>query len=180
MFRVLLLIAAAALANAAPATFRDSDGATHEPLGKADDRKATVLLFLMPDCPVANAMAPELGRIASEYGKRGVRFYAVYATSDAAEVAAHRCDYRLPFPGLLDPKCVLAREAGATRVPEVAVYSADGKLLYRGRVDDRAVKVGRMRPQPGRQDLRMALDAILAGKKPDPSTTEAVGCYLPL
>jgi thiol-disulfide isomerase/thioredoxin len=180
MFRVLLFLVAAAFAAAAPTSFRDSDGATHQPLGKAPEHKATVLLFLMPDCPVANAMAPELSRIASEYGKRGVRFYAVYATSDAAEVAAHRRDYRLPFPGLLDPKCVLARGAGATRVPEAAVYSAEQKLLYRGRIDDRAVKVGRIRPEPGRHDLRAALDAILAGRKPDPATTEAVGCYLPL
>lgn len=174
-----LLILVASFAHAAPLTLVDSDGAKQTPLA-VDDRKATVLVFLMSDCPVANAMAPELARISAEYGKRGVRFFGVYATETAKEITKHRTDYKLPFPGLLDPKCQLARSAGATRVPEAAVYSPEGKLLYRGRIDDRAVKLGRMKPAPTRHDLREAIAAVLAGKKPSPATTEAVGCSLPL
>lgn len=174
-----LLILLASFANAAPLQLRDSDGTNHTPLAR-DARKATVLIFLMADCPVANATAPELSRIATEYGARSIRFFGVYAGETAAEITKHRAEYKLPFPGLLDPKCQLARAAAATRVPEVAVYSHDGKLVYRGRIDDRAVKLGRMKPAPTRRDLREALDAVLAGKTPSPATTQAVGCYLPL
>lgn len=134
----------------------------------------------MTDCPLANATAPDLSQMATEYGKRGVRFFGVYASETAAEIKKHRTAYKLPFPGLLDPKCQFARAAGATRVPEVAVYSPNGKLLYRRRIDDRAVKFGRMKPAPTRGDLKEALDAVLAGKTPAPATTPAVGCYLPL
>ena len=145
----------------------------------ADGRKATVLIFLMHDCPVANSMAPEMARLAKEFGDKGVRFFGVYTSESAAEIATHRKDYALPFPGLQDANGALAKRAGATRVPEAAVFSAGGELLYRGRINDRAVKLGVTRPVARKHDLRLALEAVLAGRKPEQKFTEAVGCYLP-
>lgn len=154
------------------------DGSTRTPLAE-HGQKATVLIFLAHDCPVANATAPELARLASEFTPRGVHFFGIYTTETAAEINAHRRDYGLTIPGLLDPKLHLARLAGATRMPEAAVFSHTGKLLYRGRIDDRAIQAGRTRPTPSRHDLRLALESILAGKPPDPRFTAAIGCYLP-
>ena len=166
---------------AAPAlwSLKDADGLTCIPLA-ADGRKATVLIFLMHDCPVANASAPEMARLAAEFTPRGMSFYGVYHTETAAEIIAHRKDYSLPFPGLLDPKLQLARLAGATRVPEAAVLSASGELLYRGRIDDRAVEPGITKPVPHQHDLRRALEAVRDGKAPEPKFTNAIGCYLPV
>jgi peroxiredoxin len=163
----------------APPTLPAADGTMHSPFAN-DGRRATVLVFLMHDCPVANASSPAVARLAEEFGARGVKFFGIYATETAVEIAAHRAEYKLPFPGLLDPECQLARRAGATRVPEAAVFSPGGELLYRGRIDDRATQPGSMKPVPSREDLRLTLDAILAGRIPEPRTTEAVGCYLPL
>ena len=185
--RVILLAALAVLSSccqhpaphAAAITLTDSDGHVCTPLA-ADGRTATVLLFLMHDCPVANASAPAIARLVADFVPRGVRFFGVYASETAAEINTHRRDYSLPFPGLLDPELKLARYAGATRVPEAAVYSSAGELLYRGRIDDRAVSPGVTRPEPQRHDLRLALEAVLAGKSPEPKFTEAVGCYLPV
>lgn len=157
---------------------KSADGKKHTPL-KNHGQKATVLLFLMHDCPVANAMAPEMGRIANEYGDKGIAFFRVYATESADEVNTHAREAGLPIPGLLDPSLRLADAVGATRAPEAAVISPTGALLYCGRIDDRAVKAGVIRPVAKQQDLRRALDAILAGKVPDPQFTQAVGCYLP-
>jgi AhpC/TSA family len=158
---------------------QDTTGAAHTPLA-ADKRRATVILFLMHDCPVANASSPAIARLAAEFESRGVKFFGVYATETAQEIAKHRADFKLPFPGLLDPQCQLARQAGATRVPEAAVFSPSGELLYRGRIDDRAVRPGLTRPVPQHEDLRLALTAILAGRAPEPKFTPAIGCHLPL
>ena len=182
MLRALLCVLTMSAVNfacAAPLTFPDSTGVKQTPLA-TENRKATVLIFLMHDCPVANASAPELERIAADFAPRGVKFFGVYATETAQEITTHRKEYKLPFPGLLDPKCQLARHAGATRVPEVAVFSPGGELIYRGRIDDRATQPGSMKPTASRHDLRAALDASLAGKKPEPRFTKAIGCYLPL
>ena len=159
-------------------TLLDAEGRACSPLTDSEGR-TTVLLFLMKDCPVANASAPEIARLAAEFTPRGVRFLGVYATETAAEISAHLRDYGLNFPGLLDTQGELAGAAGATRVPEAAVFSPAGKLLYRGRIDDRAVRPGITKPVPSKQDLRLALEAVLAGKSPDPKYTEAIGCYLP-
>ncbi len=157
----------------------DSDGHACTPLA-AGASKATVLLFLMHDCPVANASAPEIARLANDFAPQGVCFYGVYATETSAQINTHRKDYRLPFPGLLDPQHELARLAGATCVPEAAVFSPAGALLYRGRIDDRAVRPGTTKPVAHQHDLRLALEAVIAGKQPDPKFTKAVGCYLSL
>ena len=52
--------------------------------------------------------------------------------------------------------------------------------MYRGRIDDRAVKLGTVRAEPKQRDLRLAIDAVLL-KKPVPEKfTKAIGCYLPI
>ncbi len=179
-FTVLIATGEESAPPAAPAiTLQDATGAAHTPLA-VDGRKATVLLFLMHDCPVANASAPAIARVVADFEPRGVEFFGVYAAESAEEIATHRESYKLPFPGLLDPQCQLARHAGATRVPEAAVFSPSGELLYRGRIDDRATKPGSMKPKPTREDLRLALEAMLAGEPAQPRFTDAVGCYLPL
>jgi peroxiredoxin len=174
----LLALASIRDAEASPMV-RDTKGEKREPLADRG-QKATVLFFVMHDCPIANSYAPELARIAAEYTSRGIEFFAVYCEETPQEAAAHLVEYRIPFTGLCDPKLQLARRAGATVVPEAAVFSRTGELLYRGRIDDRAVRFGAVRPEPRRRDLRLALDAVLAGRKVAPRFTKAVGCYLPM
>ena len=173
----LLALAGSADGDASP-TVRDTKGARREPLADRG-QKATVLVFVMHDCPIANSYAPELGRIAAEYSAKGVEFFVVYTAETPEQAAAHLAEYKLPFSGLCDSELKLAHFAGATVVPEAAVFSRTGELLYRGRIDDRAVRIGAVRPEPQRRDLRLALDAILAGRKVTPRFTKAVGCYLP-
>jgi peroxiredoxin len=158
-------------------TLHTADGRTLTPFA-ARNQKATVLVFMMHDCPVTNASTPELARLAEEFAPRGVQFFGVYATETAAEITAHRRDYGLPFEGLLDPTMRLARLAGASRAPEAAIISPDGTLLYRGRIDDRATRPGIMRPTAKRRDLHLALEAVLNGRQPEPRFTSSIGCYL--
>src|SRR5690606_23256227 len=135
-----------------------ADGKTYRPLA-AVGQKATVLVFLMHDCPVTNKSAPELVRLAREFTPRGVQFFGVYSTESAKEIEQHAGDYGLRFPGLLDPALKLAEITGATRAPEAAVLGPDGSILYRGRIDDRAQKPGITRPTASRRDLYLALEA---------------------
>jgi peroxiredoxin len=161
-----------------PLTLTDAAGQSREPF-KADARKATVLVFLMADCPVCQATSPELARLFTDFSPKGVAFFGVYATETAPEITEYHQSYSLPFPGLLDPEQKLARLAGATIAPQAAVFSPDKQLLYLGRIDDRAVTLGTMRPEPSRRDLRLVLESVMAGKKVEPKFTESVGCYLP-
>jgi hypothetical protein len=158
---------------------KDVQGVSHKPLAAAD-QKATVLFFLMAECPIGNAYAPEINRIAASYAARGVRSYVVYVEDDLAIAAArqHAHDHRFKIPALLDPGHRLVKFTGVTVSPEVAVLAPDNTVLYHGRIDDRAAAFGKSRVTPSRRDLRLALDAILDGKPVATPVTKAIGCYI--
>jgi hypothetical protein len=158
-------------------TLRDSSGHAVTPLTDLG-QKATVLFFLTTECSIGNGYAPEIARIVEDYRKAGVICYAVYAHETAAAVARHGREFKLPLTGLLDPGLRLARRTGATVTPEACVLSPSGAVLYRGRIDDRAVKIGTVRSEPRVRDLRQALDAVVQGKPVPVKYTKAIGCYI--
>src|SRR5262249_53181687 len=117
---------------------KDAQGKEHTP---ADwkGKKAVVFLFLAPDCPVSNFYCPEYIRLSKMFAEKGVLFCGVHADPSvtADDAARHATEYRLPLPVLLDPTHALARPAGATVTPQAVLLSPQGRLLYRGRIDDR-------------------------------------------
>jgi hypothetical protein len=156
-------------------------GAPLDALQAPAGTKAIVFLFTSTDCPISNRYAPEVRRIAEAFGARGVVFRLVYPnpSEDAKAIREHMAAYS--YTGMAeavrDPKQALARFAGATVTPEAAIV-AGGRVVYRGRIDDRYVDLGRERPAPTRRDLFDALTAILAGKPVPHATTQAVGCFI--
>lgn len=133
------------------------------------------------DCPVANAYSPEIARIVKEFGPRGVASFAVYSDASVKPDAArrHLREYSLPCPGLMDGDHRLALKFGCTKTPECALLSPEGRVLYRGRVDDTYADYGKRRPNPTRRDLRTALAEALAGRRVSVPVTPVVGCYIP-
>ena len=174
----LLLFAAPAFAD--EDEFLDVEGRKQTPLAQAD-RKATVLFFLLPDCPVSNAYAPEIKRIVADYAGKKVAAFIVHADPDVSAEAAkkHAKEYGFTCPILRDPAHLLVKRAGVTMAPEVALFTPDGKVAYRGRIDDLYVDYGKRREAPTQRDLRNALDALLAGKPVTTPMTKVIGCYLP-
>ena len=171
---------AARPAAAPPVTASDLDGKQVQPL-QAGAAKAGVLFFLAPDCPISNSYAPEINALVKENAGEPLRFYAVYVDPDLtpAEARKHAAAVGYRCPVLLDPWHRLVAATGVTTTPEVAVVTADGRVAYRGRIDDRYPEIGVHRQAPTRRDLRLALSAVLAGKPvPTPRTT-AVGCVIP-
>lgn len=146
-------------------------------LGKEDALE--VLLFLATECPISNRYIPELKRIAAEYAGRGVKFRICLPepglTSASATVWAK--DYQIETPWELDTAQRQVKRAGATMTPEAAVF-ASGRLVYRGRIDDRYVSWGKAAASPSRRDLCEVLDACLRGEVPPLRTAKSWGCYI--
>jgi peroxiredoxin len=143
--------------------------------------KLVVLVFLGTECPVSNSYAPALKRLDETYAPRGVQVIGVHCDPDVtAQVAKdHAGEYDLPFPLVLDHQQHLAQSCGAQIVPTAVVVAADGRLLYRGQIDNRYVASGVRRPQATNFDLQAALDAVLAGRQPNPAVTVPFGCPIP-
>ncbi len=174
-----LLLALLASGAAGRIVVSDLNGARVAPL-ETRARKAIVLFFITNDCPIANACAPEIERIYRKYGPKQVAMYLVYVdpSLSAAAALAHRKDYGYTCPALLDPQHLLVKSSGAKVTPEAALYDRSGRLLYHGRIDDRAIAFGQVRAQPTKLDLRDALDAHLQGKPVRTSYSKAVGCSI--
>lgn len=160
--------------------FVDLAGAKHHPLEVGQSR-AVVLLFTTHDCPIANYYASEINSIIKDHADKPVRFYLVHVDQDltAEEALKHAKAYGFSCPVLIDSSHRLVHATGATVTPEAAVVGPDGKVLYRGRIDDIYPELGKRRVAPTRRDLREALAAVLAGQPVREPTTQAIGCYIP-
>jgi hypothetical protein len=175
-----LLFVVASVAAAGPQfSLRDTAGVMHSQQ-EWSDKRAIVIFFTTVDCPLSNGYVPEMNRISKAYSNRGVAFYAVESdpTVPETQVRRHTADFQFAFPVLLDPKQFLVRLADASATPEVAVFSGAGKLLYLGRIDNRAEDIDRRRTVITEHDLTDALDSVLAGKPVAHPKTKVVGCII--
>lgn len=108
-----------------------------------------VSLFLDKACPLSQTYAPEIARLRQRYANRVL------------------------FTTQTNP-----RDYGVNVTPSVVV-TVGGQVKYRGRIDDRAPSLGKLRPNgPTRADLRIALDEMLANQPVTVSETVAVGCAI--
>ena len=138
----------------------------------------TVLVFTTTDCPISNRYAPEIQRLAVKFANE-FRFVFVYPVPADSEEKIR--EHRQKFGGgewLRDPLQEMVKLTGVTVTPEVAIVTADKKILYRGRIDDRYIAFGKDRPQPTVRDLERSLEAISAGKPVPVAETRAIGCII--
>jgi peroxiredoxin len=151
------------------------DSALRPHLGK----KATVVIFLGTGCPISNAYLPHLNDLAKKYETGGVKLLGVNsnAQDSAEDIARHAKEYSLRFPVLKDDAHRIAAALAAERVPEAFVIDANKTIRYRGRIDDRYT-VGGRKNQAGREDLALAIDEVLAGKKVSVARTTVSGCVI--
>jgi peroxiredoxin len=182
-FVPILALVCATLYAAPPVRFelRDTSGSTHT-AEEWRPKKAVVLFFTMPDCPLANGYVPEMNRMRAAYESHGVAFYAIQVDNTVTDAAVKKYaqEFGYTFPMLNDPRLILARLTGAKVTPEVAVLSSSGEVLYLGRIDNRVEDLTRPRYAATEPELRNALDAVLAGKAPKEARTRAVGCSINL
>ena len=142
----------------------------------------SIVLFTATECPIANAFSPEISRIAAEYAEKKCHLFLVYTDPELDEraIRKHMSEYSLkPAVAILDKEQRLVEATRATHTPEAAVIDASGKMLYRGRVNNRYPALGKKRRIVTSHDLRDALSAIVEGKPVKNPRTEPVGCYIP-
>ena len=158
----------------------DLQGRSHHPL-HCPDQIATVLFFVTYDCPIANALAPEIQSIVEDHQDSPLRFLLVHVDPDVTTATAqtHATDYRLTLPTILDPHHYLVQKLGVTITPEAAVWTQAGDLAYRGRINDLFADLGQKRRAPTSHDLRDALNALLSDKPVQTPRTTAIGCDIP-
>lgn len=148
-------------------------------LGAFRESRLVVVVFLGAECPLAKVYGPRLAVLAKEYAGRGVAVIGINSNSQdtLAEILAEARAEGLEFPILKDPDNRVADQLGAQRTPEVFLLDADRVVRYWGRIDDQ-YGVGYARDKVTREDLRIALDELLAGKAVSQPESAPVGCKI--
>ncbi|HET9825321.1 MAG TPA: thioredoxin family protein [Chitinophagaceae bacterium] len=78
------------------------------------------------------------------------------------------------WPYVVDNNSVMADAFGATRTPECFLFTAAGKLVYHGAIDDNPNGPGEVT----RKHLIIAMDEMIAGKDISVKKTRSVGCSI--
>ncbi len=144
-------------------------------LSKIKDKKAIVIIFIATRCPISRDYDERMVSLAKEFTPKGVQFLGINSnnTEPTQEVIDHARERGLPFPVLKDEGNRVADAYDARVTPEVFVVDSNLILRYHGRIDD-----SQNPARVTRQDLKDALNAILAGKEPPQAETRAFGCTI--
>lgn len=144
--------------------------------------KGTVVMFICNHCPFVVHVNPEITRLAGEYQQKGINFIAISSNDvenypqDAPHLMKEKAkEEGYPFPYLYDETQEVAKAYDAACTPDFYLFDTDLKLVYRGQLDNS--RPGNGLPLTG-EDLRKAMDALLAGMAIDPEQKPSLGCNI--
>jgi thiol-disulfide isomerase/thioredoxin len=167
--------------SAPPFDLPDFDGRRHSLEDFASSR-ALLVAFICNHCPFVKHMRAEFAAFAREYAARGLAVVAIVSNDldvypqdgpDAMREEARSLGY--VFPYLVDADQQTARAYRAACTPDFFLFDAGRRLVYRGQFDDS--RPGSDRPVTG-ADLRLAVDAVLAGTPVDADQRPSLGCNI--
>ena len=139
------------------------------------------VFFSCNHCPYAKAVEGRLIELEKDYRDKGFRFVvisvndAVTYPDDGFEAMKRRAAERgYVFPYLYNEDQTTARALGAVCTPDLYVFDRERQLAYHGRLDDSPMDPAKVK----RRELREAVDALLAGKRPLPVQNPSIGCSI--
>ena len=171
------------LGTVAPA-FELADVVTGKAVGRDDaaaGMKGLLVMFICVHCPYVKHVEQELARIGNDYqGKIGIvgvssNDVAQYPEDGPEGMREQAQRLALPFPYLYDETQGVARAYHAACTPDFFLFDAGLKLAYRGQYD--SSRPGNGLPVTG-EDLRNAMDTVLAGKPVSPDQRPSIGCNI--
>ncbi|MDQ3015164.1 MAG: hypothetical protein M3R25_00340 [Bacteroidota bacterium] len=142
----------------------------------------TVYVFLLNECVISQFYTPQLSDFYKKYHDQKVGFIGYFPSfndkPDAIEAFGKK--YKIDFPLKQDYYKDWSKKMGVTITPEVAVWDhRTDRLIYRGRIDDSYVRVGKRKTHPQSPDLKNIIDGWLLNQTPDTLVqTQAVGCFI--
>ncbi|MFZ0428640.1 MAG: redoxin domain-containing protein [Acidobacteriota bacterium] len=163
------------------------DGKFHT-LSEFRDAEVLAVIFTCNHCPTAQAYEERIKEFVADYRPKGVATVAISPNSPLGllyeelgytdlgdtfeEMKIRARDHEFDFPYLYDgDDQQISIAYGPVATPHAFVFDRDRSLRYTGRLD------GSEKPGTGQaEDLRAAVDAVLAGEDVGNPVTKSFGC----
>ncbi len=168
------------IGDAAPA-WNDLPGVDDQQHSLTDlkDHKVVVLVFTCNSCPYAVDVEDRLIAFQKQYSKHDVALVAVNVNQVQADLlpamkeTAEKKGFQFPY--LFDASQQIALDYGAEYTPEFFVLDQQRKVVYMGSMDDSPDG-----KSVNKHYVQLAVEAALAGAKPEVTETVPIGCRVRL
>jgi len=171
----------------------DTDGKIRT-LAEFADSPALLVAFVCNHCPFVLHILDGFLEFAREYASKGLQVVAIssnetteFPEDDFAHMKMLAVERDFPFPYLHDEQQDVALAYGAICTPDFFLYGPDRTLYYAGQFDASRPKINRP-PLPGvplrtdlpvtGEDMRRAVDALLAGEAAPQPQRPSAGCSI--
>jgi peroxiredoxin len=166
--------------KAADFSLKNVDG-TYVSLSDYKDVKGYIVIFTCNHCPYAQMYEQRIIDLHNKYKPKGFPLIAINPNSpiivpdDSYEEMKKRAkEMKFPFPYLFDEHQTVYPIYGATRTPHVFILDANLTVCYIGAIDDNPELAAIVK----NHWVDNAIEALLRGDTPKPSSTVAIGCTI--
>lgn len=163
-------------------TLIDAISGEAKSLNQLKSDKATVVMFICNHCPFVKHVNEQLVKLGTDYQAKGVSFVAIssndvsnYPEDSPGKMGEYAARLGYPFPYLYDETQEVAKAYKAACTPDFYIFDKDMELVYRGQLDGSRPNNGI--PVTG-DDMRLALDNILAGLPVSTEQRPSLGCNI--
>ncbi len=148
------------------------------------DAKGFVVIFTCNHCPYAKAYEDRIIALDKKYAPMGFPVIAInpndavaYPEDSYENMQKRAKEKGFTFPYLFDEEQKVYPVYGATRTPHIFVLSNDKGTFtveYIGAIDDNYEDASKVTVNY----VENTIDALMSGKKPEVTTTKAIGCSI--
>lgn len=153
-------------------------------LSDFEKEKGVIVIFTCNHCPYSVAYEDRIIALDKKYKELGFPVVAInpndpvsYPEDSFENMKIRAREKGFTFPYLFDKDQEVFPVYGAKKTPHVYLLENKGHefyVAYIGAIDDNSQDANEV----GETYLADAIDALLAGERPDPSLTKAVGCSI--
>lgn len=137
------------------------------------------VVFMCNHCPYVKLYLDRLKQLQADFQDEDFTLIGInandanqYPEDSFENMKVFAANNQLNFPYIRDVAQDVAESFGASKTPEVFLLDRDGRLRYKGLIDDNADDAAGVQVSY----LRSAIAQLLKGESVEPSSTEAIGC----
>jgi peroxiredoxin len=145
-------------------------------------QKALLVMFICAHCPYVKHIEKSLATLGKDYADQHLGLVAIssndavtHPADNPAGLKQQAETFGFNFPYLYDETQAVARAYKAACTPDIFLFDDNFRLVYRGQFD--SSRPGNGIPVTG-EDLRFAIDLVLAGKPVPKQQRPSIGCNI--